>query len=151
MSESGLGRDVWTLPFDNVTLTMLRFSILTYIYILVGWLTKVSILLLYLRLFPDHTFRILVKIGLVFCSLAGFSFFWACLLQCSPISLSWTFWDGEHKGKCANWAGQGWANVFITIFADVAVLLLPLPTICKLNMQMEKKLGVMAMFSVGLL
>ena len=130
---------------------MKNFAILTYFYILVAWLTKISILLLYLRLFPDHIFRLIAKIALVFCCLAGFAFFWACLLQCAPISLIWTFWDGEHKGKCASWAAQGWAHVVANIFADTFILLLPLPTIWKLNLPLEKKLGVMAMFSVGLL
>lgn len=127
------------------------FAILTYFYILVSWLTKVSILLLYLRLFPDHIFRIITKIGLVFCSMAGTAFFFACIFQCAPVSLIWTFWDGEHKGKCMDWAGQGWAHVSINVFADVAILVLPLPTIWKLNLPLEKKLGVLAMFSVGLL
>lgn len=153
VSYTGLGRDTWTVPFHDITLTLKYFQILTLFYILAGSFTKVSILLLYLRLFPDQLFRRVSAVGVVVCSFAGFAFFWACLFQCWPVSTTWTFWDGEpqHRGKCSNKWAQGWAHVFYTIVADFAVLFLPLPTIWKLNLALEKKLGIMAMFSVGLL
>lgn len=52
-------------------------------------------------------------------------------------------------GKCSNVPTQGWAHVCINIIADFVILLLPLRTIWKLNLELNKKFGVMAMFSVG--
>lgn len=151
MSYSGLGRDTWTITFDNITLTLEYFQVLTLSYILAGSFTKVSILLLYLRLFPDQLFRRVAWAGVGLCSFIGFAFFWTCLFQCWPISTIWTFWDGEHLGRCSDRKAQGWAYLYVTIISDFAVLLLPLPTIWKLKLPMEKKLGIIAMFSVGLL
>lgn len=129
------------------------FSILTYIYILLAWSTKISILLLYLRLFPDHTFRRVVKVTVVLCCITGISFCVACIFRCHPIDFAWTFWDNEHKGRCSDIliSAQGWPHVSVNIFADLVVLVLPLPTLLKLNLATEKKLSVIAMFSVGIL
>lgn len=118
---------------------------------MVIWLTKISILLLYLRLFPNEEFRRLAKVGLVICTVAGMSFLCASIFQCFPVSFNWTFWDGEHTGKCTNIVVQGWAGMIINIVADIAVLILPLPTIWNLNLVLEKRLNTMAMFGVGLL
>lgn len=129
------------------------FSILTYIYILLTWLTKISILLLYLRLFPDQTFRKIVKTIIVLCCISATSFFVACILRCFPVDYAWKFWDHEHEGRCTDilLSAQGWPHVSVNIFADLVVLFLPLSTIWRLNLPLEKKLSVMAMFSVGLL
>ena len=151
LSYSGLGQDVWTLPFHQITETLKIFTALEKLYIPTVWITKISILLLYLRLFPDTTMRLHVKICMAFCAASLFSLFWACVFKCWPISLSWNYWDGEHKGFCTSMAGQGWANSGLNMFADIVVLLLPLPTIWKLKLNAEKKYSIMAMFSVGLL
>lgn len=141
------------MPFSNITLTLKYFYILTYIYICITWLTKISILLLYLRLFPDVTFRNIVKFMIGFCCAAWVSFLVACILRCHPVSFAWTFWDGEHQGHCPHIlvSAQGWPHVAVNISADLVVLLLPLPTILKLNLALEKKLSVMFMFSTGIL
>jgi len=150
LSYKGLGRDVWTLPYHNITETLKYFTVLEKVYIPTTWFTKISILFLYLRLFPDHALRRWIKVGLVLCSVSLFCLELACIFKCWPISYSWHYWDGEHEGKCTSMSGQGWANAGINMFADLAVLILPLPTIWKLNLTTEKKLSIMAMFSVGL-
>lgn len=114
-------------------------------------MTKISILLLYLRLFPDEKFRLIVKIGVAFCSLACFLFTITCLLQCSPISFRWTFWDYHHEGECVNLPVMAWIHTCVNTVADVVVLILPLPTIWKMNLPLKKRTGVMFMFGIGLL
>lgn len=151
VSYSGLGKDTWTVPFDGITETLRLFTALEKVYIPAVWITKISILLLYLRLFPDYIMRRNIKIGLALCSAAVFCLFWACVFKCWPVSFSWTYWDGEHVGNCSSMLAQGWANSSLDMFADIAVLLLPLPTIWKLRLSLEKKLSILSMFSVGLL
>lgn len=150
-SDSSLKKDIRTVPINKITLTLQYFSILEWIYYMVIWLTKISILLLYLRLFPNDDFRRVVKIGLFVCCVAGLSFLSASIFQCFPVSMNWNFWDGEHTGRCTNIVVQGWAGMIINICADVVVLMLPLPTIWNLNLVLEKRLNTMAMFGVGLL
>lgn len=150
LSYSGLGKDVWMLPFDNITETLKLFTVLEKVYTPTTWFTKISILFLYLRLFPDHVLRRMIKIGLGLCAASLVCLELACIFKCWPIGYSWTFWDGEHHGKCTSMSGQGWANASVNMFADIAVLILPLPTIWRLKLPTEKKLGITAMFSVGL-
>lgn len=99
MSDSGLGRDQWTVPFEDITLILKLFFIFITFYVATVWLTKLSILLLYLRLFPDTRLRLIAKTGIVLCSIICFAFTVVCLLQCSPISFAWTFWDHHHAGR----------------------------------------------------
>jgi hypothetical protein len=49
---TGLGRDIWTIEFDNITLMLKYFYFDQYIYQLIIVMTKISIVLLYLRIFP---------------------------------------------------------------------------------------------------
>lgn len=151
LSYSGLGRDVWTLPFSNITKTLKLFTALEKVYIPTVWITKISILFLYLQLFPGQTLRRQIKVGLCFCAATAICLELACIFKCWPISFSWNYWDGEHQGKCSSMAAQGWANSGLNMFGDIVVLVLPLPTIWKLKLPTEKKLGIIAMFSVGLL
>ena len=151
LSYSGLGKDVWTLPFENITRTLTIFTALEKIYIPTVWITKISILFLYLRLFPDQGLRRQIKVGLGLCAATVVCLELACVFKCWPISFSWNYWDGEHQGKCTSMAAQGWANSSLNMFADIVVLVLPLPTIWKLKLPMEKKIGIIAMFSIGLL
>lgn len=151
LSYSGLGQDVFRVSFHNITETLKIFTALEKLYIPTVWITKISILLLYLRLFPGSTLRRYIKICLALCSAAVVCLFVACVFKCWPISMSWNYWDGEHTGYCTSMAAQGWANSSLNMFADIVVLLLPLPTIWKLQLSIEKKLGITAMFSVGLL
>lgn len=151
LSYSGLGQDVWKVPFHNITETLKIFTALEKLYIPTVWVTKISILLLYLRLFPDMKFRKHIKICLALCAATVTCLFVACVFKCWPISMSWNYWDGEHSGKCTSMAAQGWANSSLNMFADIVVLILPLPTIWKLRLSIDKKLGITAMFSVGLL
>lgn len=153
VTYNGLGKDVWTVAFDTITLNLKYTSILLYFYIMFVWLTKISILFLYLRLFPDPKFRYIVKITIILCCMAAISFLVGSTMRCRPIEFSWTFWDNEHVGRCTNilYSAQGWPHLAVNVIADLCVLLLPLPTLWKLNLAWEKKLGVMSMFSVGAL
>lgn len=155
MSSAGLGKDIWQVPFsdsnDQVTYTLKLFTAFEKIYILAIWTTKMSILLLYLRIFPHSRFRVSVKFCLAFCAATAFCLFWACLFKCWPVSYSWTFWDGEHYGSCSSQNAQGWANAALNIFGDLYVMVLPLPTIWRMSLSKGKRFGIMLMFAVGIL
>jgi hypothetical protein len=79
------------------------------------------------------------------------AFVFSCIFLCSPISLAWTQWDGEHTGKCNNNNALSYANASIGILLDLVALSLPIPQIWKLQLSLRKKIGVLLMFSVGAL
>ncbi|KAJ0376987.1 hypothetical protein COL26b_004847 [Colletotrichum chrysophilum] len=75
-------------------------------------------------------------------------------LQCRPLSLYWTGWDKNESYKnerCLDFNRFILSNAIINIILDVWMLILPLTQLYKLNLILRKKIGVMLMFSVGLL
>jgi hypothetical protein len=120
-------------------------------YILCIAMTKISILLFYLRIFPERRFRRMAWATLTCCVLFIATFVPALIAQCNPISLAWDRWDGEHEGKCINLNAMGWAAAAINIVLDLAVIILPIFETLKLRMSMMRKVGIGLMFAGGLL
>lgn len=113
--------------------------------------TKISILLFYLKIFPRREIRIAtyVMIGL---NVAYFIVFeLISIFQCRPIDGAWRAWDGEYQAKCNNINIQGWAAAVFNILLDLGTMILPLGELYKLSMSMKKKIQIMLMFSVGFL
>jgi hypothetical protein len=172
VANSGLGRDIWTLPFDHIThilyiyyfdedvyLTCRCFSVynvrirsaLIHLVTTALPLVKISILLFYIRTFPTTWFRVASWITIFCCAGYAIAFLLVSIFQCDPISLAWTRWDGEHTGTCNNINAQVWASAAINVFLDLVIIILPLPIVYKLNINRRKKLLVTAMFCVGLM
>ncbi len=59
-------------------------------------------------------------------------------------------WNGKHKGQCINTIAQIYSAAGINILFDLAIFLLPLPLLVPLKISMQKKIGVCAVFMVGL-
>lgn len=170
VSSDGFGKDIWTIPFDKVTrivkverimvccllpghlLTRTQFTWLTEIfYMVVLGLTKMAILLLYLRVFPTQNFRKVVVASLVVCAAYIPAFALAISFHCSPISYGWTSWSGETEGHCFNLNAFAWAHAIINIIFDLWVLLLPMPQLLQLHLGRRKKVHLLLMFGVGIL
>jgi hypothetical protein len=112
-------------------------------------LTKISILLFYLRIFPNKTFRRLVYGALALCVSYMLGFIPAIIFQCTPIPLAWKHWDGEHHGKCINLNLEGWISAASNIIFDIIIICLPLHELSKLALNRRKKAGIMLMFLGG--
>ena len=168
-----MGKDNWNVEPSGVTLmlkvtpyTTIRhrhdqanhtpqlFYIEQYIYQLVIILTKISIVLLYLRIFPKEVSKRFQYIswaviaGLVVYGL-GFIIYFG--VECKPISYFWLQWDGEHQGSCLITQGAIYANSAFNIFFDLVVFFLPVPKLMKLQVRdTRRKIGVVLTFLVGL-
>jgi hypothetical protein len=77
------------------------------------------------------------------------AFVLATALQCLPISLSWTRWDGEHRGRCINLNADAWVSAGANIILDLIVITLPMKSLTGLVMSRRRKFGVMLMFLGG--
>lgn len=148
---NGAGRDVWTLTFDQITNFLMWFYITEMQYFINLAALKLSLLLFYLRIFPDPLIRRLLAGTVVFDILFGVGFVGATLLQCIPLDFFWHMWDGEHRGHCLNINAMGWANASISIAMDLWMLALPLSQLTSLRLHWKKKAGVALMFIVGTL
>lgn len=150
-TANGLGRDIWTLPYANITAFGLYFYVIEVLYFLQIALLKMSILFFYLRIFPSTGTRRVLWGTVVFNALLGTVFVFVAIFQCKPISYFWTKWNGEHQGSCININSMAWAHAGINIALDFWMLGIPLSQLPRLKLHWKKKVGVAIMFCVGTL
>ncbi|KAK9779469.1 hypothetical protein SCAR479_03535 [Seiridium cardinale] len=149
LARSGLGLDMWNVSPDGVDQVLYYFYWEEILYAFALALNKISILLFYLRVFPQQSFRVMifVMIGLN----VGFAlaFGLAVVFQCQPLDGAWRSWDGEYQATCVNINYLGWSGAGVNILFDVATLMLPLRVLAQLTMSLRKKIQILAMFAVG--
>ncbi|KAL4869920.1 hypothetical protein BDV12DRAFT_195922 [Aspergillus spectabilis] len=148
--DGGLGKDIWNVPFDDITRIVYLFAIATILYPPCIALIKISMLLLYLRLFPGYYIRVATITTLVLTTCWGLIYTFMGIFQCKPRNYMWMKWDGEHEGECLDQNAILVSHAIINIVLDVVVIALPLPTLLRLNLSWMKKLGVCFMFVIGL-
>ncbi|KAL4987806.1 hypothetical protein BDW68DRAFT_197132 [Aspergillus falconensis] len=150
LKTHGLGKNIWTVPFSDISETLKLFFIEEVLYTICTALIKISMLFLYLRLFPNALLRRAIFISLAITSLWALGSFLAQVLSCKPVSYYWNQWDGEHVGKCSSHNSLLLAHSIINIFLDILVFALPMPVLVRLQMSIEKRVGICLMFAVGL-
>ncbi|KAI5361336.1 putative extracellular membrane protein, CFEM [Septoria linicola] len=156
MVTEGLGQDIWMLPDPNYQISEILklFYVSEWTYIIELTVTKVSILLLYLRMWPEtrpdsRWFRrsCLLLIGIMTL------FVLLCMvvlgLGCQPLEFFWLRWDGIHQGYCINQNALIFSTAGLTIAFDVACIILPLPRLIALEIPTRKKIAVLVTFALG--
>ncbi|KAL4880293.1 hypothetical protein BJY04DRAFT_219289 [Aspergillus karnatakaensis] len=146
----GLGRDIWTIPFHDISKTVKLFFVEENLYCVCVGVIKCSMLLLYLRLFPNKGLRLAVHIALGVTVAWSLASLFSQLFSCKPINHFWNRWDGEHEGHCTSHNALLLAHAIINIVMDVVVIAIPMPILFKLHMSLEKRIGMCAMFAVGI-
>lgn len=151
LTSNGLGRDIWTVPFNQITEFGLIFYVMEILYFSEVALLKLSLLFFYLRIFPGTRLRQLLWGTVIFDMLYCIVFVFAGIFQCWPIAYYWKKWDGEHSGRCINDNAVAWVNAAVSIALDLWMIALPMSQVVKLNLHRNKKVGVGLMFGVGTL
>ncbi|OMP84241.1 hypothetical protein BK809_0000173, partial [Diplodia seriata] len=149
VTKYGFGKDIWTLPFETITNGLWVFYIQEHLYVLCTALAKISLLLFYLRIFPDAGFRKVVWGTLVFTLCFGTSGILVFAFQCTPINYAWHGWDDEHAGSCVNLGVFVLTCATLNIVLDFWVIVLPIPGILKLQSSVRTKLQIVTMFCTG--
>ncbi|KAL8372132.1 hypothetical protein RB595_001771 [Gaeumannomyces hyphopodioides] len=73
-------------------------------------------------------------------------------VQCQPLSYYWTGWDGIHTGYCLyNKRIAPLTHIIAAVILDFWFLYLPIPIISTLRMSPWTKVGIMSMFSLGII
>ncbi|KAK2795381.1 hypothetical protein FQN51_000471 [Onygenales sp. PD_10] len=152
LAHLGLGKDIWTIEFQNITKLLYIFYIQEFLYVSAIAITKLAFLLFYYTIFPtSHQMRWLIKgTGIVTLGY-GIGCLFAFAFQCSPISFNWNGWDGEHAGTCVKKNDLIMAAGIINVVLDAWVIALPIPPLLKLQMSTSRKVQIISMFSLGFL
>ncbi|KAL2817614.1 hypothetical protein BJX63DRAFT_419555 [Aspergillus granulosus] len=150
VAEDGLGKDMWVVPFDNITHILYIYFFDECLYLTGIALTKISILCFYLRVFPRREFRILVYVAIGLNVIYIVVFDLISIFQCGPVQGAWLRWDETGDFKCNNINAQGWSAAAVNMALDIMVMALPLKELYALNLSWRKKAFVICMFSLGL-
>lgn len=129
---------------------MQLFYIAEFAYVIESALTKTSIVVLYLRIFPSKHFRYMCWGMLAFIVCFAIVFLVTLLTYCVPFEYVWQMWDNRHVGKCINMTAQTYVCAALNIIMDVTIFLMPIPKLMKLETDWKTKVGVILTFLLGL-
>lgn len=130
----------------GVVLTLQTFWAAQILYKFTINLTKTSICLLYLRIFPSIKFRRTVYVVLAYVLLYAFASIIATIVQCVPLA---RIWDHNVNGSCINLTAFWYANAAANIFGDFLILGLPMPVIRSLHLPQRQRCGLILVFALG--
>lgn len=127
MVNEGLGQDMWMLEPLQITDILKDFWIAEFLSVWLMGATKISVLLLYLRIWqPPKTrtskFRVTcwVLVGLM----VVFVVIYSVVLgdACSPIEYTWWRWDQPREGECVDTIAQIYSIATVNIILDVSMV-----------------------------
>ncbi|KZZ97397.1 integral membrane protein [Moelleriella libera RCEF 2490] len=111
---------------------------------------KIALLISYLRLLQgtDHKiYRMVVWGTMIAVFLAHLGCTLSLIFACTPVEKSWKPWV---TGSCLQPGPSFTGYAVVTIVSDVVVAILPIPVLLRLNVRLEKKLGLIGIFMLGL-
>jgi hypothetical protein len=114
--------------------------------VLVQNLAKLSILLLYLRIFVDKKFRLVTSlvIGWVICHTIAYGI--SVVFQCTPVEY---VWDLSVGGKCIDSQAFVYSGAAFSILEDFVIIILPVWELRALKLDLRKRVTLGFMFALG--
>jgi hypothetical protein len=110
---------------------------------------KVSIILAYLRLFPNPHFRrfcwanLFVVIAIWFCGI------WVVLFQCKPMAGAWDFTLPNRS--CIPVVNFFYSAAAVGIVTDILLCTVPIPFFWKMQLPRRQRIGICLLFGIGIL
>ena len=132
---------------NSLALQVYYASICTYIYVALA--VKTSLLIFLMRVFSGKMVQIGGKIMISFLILFSISSEFAITFQCQPVR---AMWDKKTPGRC--WSGETLYAVIvyqgvIMTASDIAILLLPMWDLWKLNWPLRQKMQLITLLGLG--
>lgn len=118
-------------------------------YCLVIYFIKMSILFLYVRIFPETKFHRYFFATMAFVTIAIIILLPMVIWQCVPIDAIWNL--NRNNARCLSVPNVAYANAAINIVTEVAILVLPIPLLRRLRVSLSKKIALYALFGAGVL
>ncbi|EFQ29636.1 CFEM domain-containing protein [Colletotrichum graminicola] len=150
ITQAGAGRDMWTLTPTQISQVLLIIYIFNLLYFTCLSLIKASLILMYLRIFPDQKIRKILWATLALNIALWTGYLGPAIFVCSPISFFWDGWMQESEGQCINYHATSISYAVFQLLLDVILLVTPATQIWGLNMGLKKKIGVYLIFGAGI-
>ncbi|KAJ4994500.1 hypothetical protein SVAN01_00329 [Stagonosporopsis vannaccii] len=143
----GLGKHVYDLSADDVTVALKMFWASLWVYNLALTTTKISILVQYIRIFPPRHFRCACYAVLCIVVACGLWGVFGNVFLCFPVNF---FWDESVRGgRCMNDYIVWFTTAGLNIAQDVIILFLPIRVIRSLQISRSQKQGLITMLALG--
>ncbi|EGR45036.1 GPCR, PTH11-type [Trichoderma reesei QM6a] len=146
MYDNGMGLHADKVPPTKIVMMAKWLVVAEILYAWnLGW-TKISLLLMYYRIFHVPYFKKMAW------AVGGFVMIWVVTITflfifiCVPVE---KLWYPDIPGHCINQVGTWIANASSTIFTDLAILVLPVPQIWNLQLRTAEKMGLTFAFGLG--
>ncbi|KAK2128513.1 hypothetical protein NOF04DRAFT_1370316 [Fusarium oxysporum II5] len=111
---------------------------------------KSSFAVLYLRINPQPVLRILNKCLIVFLAMQAIEEALIVILQCRPVMAAYVVPRPAHA-KCLDLRVLWWCTFVFNMCTDLFLFIQPIPAMWRLHLPVAKRLGLIAMLSLGLL
>ncbi|KAH7118463.1 hypothetical protein EDB81DRAFT_701539 [Dactylonectria macrodidyma] len=146
MIAHGLGQHADTLPIVELVAFFKLLLAFECIYVTAVMLVKLSVLQMYLRIFPSRGFKIAAAIIAALIVAWWIAIVAVCIFQCNPINKAWLPWI---DGTCIDLKGSFIGNAIPNIVTDVAILCMPIRQVWKLHVTLAQRLSLCFMFLLG--
>ncbi|KAJ3535902.1 hypothetical protein NM208_g6946 [Fusarium decemcellulare] len=113
-------------------------------------LAKSSFAVLYLRINPQPALRIANKCLVVFLTCQAIEEAFIVIFQCKPFHAAYMA-ERPADAKCLNMYVLWWSTFVFNMSTDLFLFIQPIPAMWKLQLPLTKRLGLIAMLSLGLL
>jgi len=119
------------------------------LFVMATTFAKLSILVSYLRFAPRNSwFRHITHLTTALILVANSVFFVVLFTQCTPLS---SYWNIARGGiDCMPEAPPLMSQAIVTVIADFAVWVLPLPTLIQARLPPGQRIALMVLFGCGL-
>ncbi|KAE8382843.1 hypothetical protein BDV26DRAFT_210309 [Aspergillus bertholletiae] len=142
----GLGHSMESLSLETVESQLKALWVSVPLYNLSLNLTKASMVLLYLRLFPIKTYQIILLTVLGFVIVSGLWMVFASFFNCVPVRGSW---DTASPHNCIPRRVLWSLNAALQILSDIVIVVLPMPLLAKLQLPRKQKIALIVVFALG--
>jgi hypothetical protein len=125
----------------------MAFTVGQMLYASANTAVKFSILHFYLVIFPNKRFRRACYVLLVISALYWISIVLETFLLCKPVEYNW---NKKINGHCTKHLREVYMSAgIINLLVDFIIIAMPMPMLIRLTLPTRKKIGLIAIFSVG--
>ncbi|ETS74142.1 hypothetical protein PFICI_14008 [Pestalotiopsis fici W106-1] len=149
--QAGAGLHVWAVTKDMLNSVAKITFVCAFFWISAVSITKLSILLLYRRLFAANRTRFRMWIDflgvVVVCHMMVIIV--VNLIACRPLTYVWSRYTPGARGTCINQPAYGLIRSITNACLDIVVLATPIPSIWKLQVSVKRRLVICGMMLLG--
>ncbi|KAI6370615.1 hypothetical protein MCOR25_004159 [Pyricularia grisea] len=149
-SQGNLGIHLWELPVPRFERFLFLIYLAPILYAPCQILAKVSLLIFYHRLSPVRSFKHAVNFTIFVVVVYNTAIMFALIFSCWPVQKNFDLSIPQNVGECnVNLTQVYIATCIMGIITDLMVLVLPLPTVLRLQVSRAQKIGLFFIFSIG--